>query len=340
MSVTTVVRPGQVNATGDAGASLLTLFAGEVLQAFEETNVMMGLSRVKTVTGGAASWTFPVLGTAGTKYHTPGENLLTDAGYLQTIRGGERKIHADKTLTSPVFLDKLDRILNHWDARAEYSLQLGRALAKQVDINMLRVLWEAAYVAADALFTGSKGGHTIVDADGDSNGESFIDAIFRMGQSFDESDVPSEGRYILLSPAQMRLLFTTGSAVQSGMEWVSADFNAGGVNGGGMREGKIPRIAGFDLVVTNHIDTGTGTKGDATNQYSSSVANDYAITIGSGEDIVAMAMQREAIGTVKLQDVQVQQEYKIEYQGDIVVASLNVGHGILRPECAGIIAKA
>lgn len=336
-----VLRPGIINQpTGtDPAAMLLTVFAGEVLAQFEEMNIAMARTRVKTVSGGAKSYQFPVIGLAGTKYHVPGEDILTDSGYLQTIKGGQRLIHADRVLTSSVFLDKLDQILNHWDARSEYAQQLGRAIAKTVDQNILRVLYEAAHVASDALFTGSLGGNHIVDADGDTNGASFVDAVFKLAVLFDEKDVPKENRYLAVSPAQMRLLFTSGAGAIQTLEWVDSDYN-GGNNGSGFAGGRVARLAGFELVVTNHIDQGAGTFGTTDNQYSSSVANDYQITVGAGEDILALGWQEQAVGTVKIADLSLESEYMIRYQGDVLVAKMIAGHGILRPECAGVIQKA
>ena len=338
-AITPIVRPGAVNGAADAAVSLLKVFGGEVLATFEETNVMMGLTRTKAVGGNAVSWNFPVLGTALTDYHTPGENLLTESGYLNTILGGERTISADKLLTSTVFIDKLDMMLNHWDARAEYSRELGRALAKTVDINLLRVLFNAAHVTAGSLFTASPGGQLVISATGDTDPGQFVASIFALKQAFDEDDVPKNDRVLVMSPAQMRLLFASATAVASGLEWINADYTPGG-NGRGLREGTVPRLAGFDLVETNHIDTGVGTFGDSTNAFSATADNNYEYTLGAGENIVAMGFQREAIGTVKIGDMAVESEYKIEYQGDVLVAKMALGHGILRPECAGTIQKA
>jgi hypothetical protein len=45
-------------------------------------------------------------------------------------------------------------------------------------------------------------------------------------------------------------------------------------------------------------------------------------------------MHESAVGTVKLMDLSMEGEYKIEYQGTLLVAKYAVGHGILRPESA------
>ena len=68
----------------------LKVFSGEVLTTFEETNLMMGLHRVRTITSGKTAQ-FPVTGVASAKYHTPGESVLVDnAAYLSSINHGEK----------------------------------------------------------------------------------------------------------------------------------------------------------------------------------------------------------------------------------------------------------
>lgn len=338
--VSALNRPGQVENAGDASALLLKVFAGEVLATFEESNVLMGITRTKTLSGGAVSWRFPVIGRASTSYHTPGDNILTDedgqaapAKYLKNIKQDERLIHADKLLTSSVFIDKLDTILNHFDARAEYARELGRALAVTVDKNLMRMLFKASQAAAT--ITGLNGGFEILDADANTNGPSFVDALFRAKQKMDETDVPKDGRYAVISPAQMRLLFTDGAgAITSSLQWINRDF-AGGGSTGEFGSGRVPSLAGFTLVESNHVLTATDASTD--NQYAAGAANDYTYTHVPAELIVATVFQRDAVATVKLADLSVESEYMINYQGDLLVAKMCLGHGILRPECAGLI---
>ena len=60
-------------------------------------------------------------------------------------------------------------------------------------------------------------------------------------------------------------------------------------------------------------------------------------------DTVALGLQREGIGTVKLKDLSVQQsghDFNVMYQATLMVAKYAMGHGILRPACAIEISKA
>ena len=57
----TVSRLGAQNQGADTRALFLKLFAGEVLTAFEEKNIAMGLHRVRTISGGKSA-SFPMTG--------------------------------------------------------------------------------------------------------------------------------------------------------------------------------------------------------------------------------------------------------------------------------------
>jgi len=62
--------------------------------------------------------------------------------------------------------------------------------------------------------------------------------------------------------------------------------------------------------------------------------NTYA---GNFSTTTGLVFHREAIGTVKLMDLAVEQtsnDYNIMYQGTLIAAKYLMGHGILRPECA------
>jgi len=62
------------NAT-QANALFLKVFAGEVLTAFDETNVMKDLHVSRTIASGKSA-SFPVTGKANAAYHTVGTPLL------------------------------------------------------------------------------------------------------------------------------------------------------------------------------------------------------------------------------------------------------------------------
>jgi len=78
----TNVTPSRLGAANLAAANytqtnalFLKVFAGEVLTAFDETNVMKDLHVARTISSGKSA-SFPVTGKANAAYHTVGTPLL------------------------------------------------------------------------------------------------------------------------------------------------------------------------------------------------------------------------------------------------------------------------
>ena len=160
MANMTVVRPGQINGAGDDRAMFLKVFAGEILSAFTETNVAMSRHVVRTITG-AKSAQFPATWKATAGYHVPGVEITGGV-----INGAERVINIDDMLYSSVFMSDIDEAMSHFDFRSEYSRELGAALARHLDKNVLQVGLLAA--RASSTVTGGNGGIQVelkIDAD-------------------------------------------------------------------------------------------------------------------------------------------------------------------------------
>jgi len=389
MAVTTTLRLGTTGGAMDTSL-MLKVFAGETIKAFQENNLFLPMTRIKNVSGGAISWTFPVFGTTNAAYHTPGENILTDApaagAYLKTIKTSQRIIHMDKALISSVFIDKLDEKLIHYDVRSGYAKELGAALARQVDVNISRMLFNIANSATTlyggATISGSDYGadgggtfgstKTAIGAFASVTPEVLVNAFFDQKIAFDRKGCPRDGRVAVLDPAVMkRLLFTAagavaGTAVANGPIWVDRDYSGLPNSNGSFREGKVPMLAGFYLLESNNLDFnpsvatygvydrssgsfgGTGAAaGDDDNLFddgdggalsTAQMNNDYSVAYTATNQYYALLFNQQAMGTVKLEDLSVQTEFLIEYQGDVLVARMVLGHGILRPECTGCIA--
>jgi hypothetical protein len=197
--------------------------------------------------------------------------------------------------------------------RSIYTTELGRALSKKFDQTVARVVIKAARASAN--LTGGKGDQ-FVDVTGSGSttitGAKLAEAIYAAAQKLDEADVPSEERYAVLSPANYYLL----------VQEVAKYTNANAV--GSYVDGSVVRVAGVQIVKSNNlpstnISTSEGNNGGYT--------GDFTGTVG-------VVFHKNAVGTVKLLDLAVESEYKIELQGTFMVAKYAMGHGILRPECA------
>lgn len=138
-------RIGSNNHASDSTGLFLKKFAGEVMTVFDEKNIMKPLHTIRTISKGKSAQ-FPVIGTAGAGYYTPGTDILgvdtTGAGAnggLNLMKQTEVLIHIDKVLMSNTFISSIDELVSHFDVRAPYTHQLGEALANEFDKNVLKV---------------------------------------------------------------------------------------------------------------------------------------------------------------------------------------------------------
>ena len=323
MSNATVSRLGLVDNTGtDFDALFLKVFSGEVLTAFTRNNIFNDqLHSVRTITSGKSAQ-FPVLGTATAAYHTPG-NLLTGGNQ---IRHGERLISIDDLLIADVFVSRLEELKNHYDVRAAYADELGKALAKTYDSNVAKMIANAS--RASSTLTGIAGGLTLTLGSGNTasanvSGDEIAAAIYDIAQTFDERDIPPTDRFCCLPPAEYYKL------AESATRTVDVDFNPGG--NGSFASGRVQMIAGIPVMMSNNIpQTNVSSNPSGAN-------NTYS---GDDSKTIGLVFHKSAVGTVKLMDMTTEisgQDYGIMYQGTLLVAKYALGHGILRPECAATI---
>ena len=322
MSNATVSRLGLVDNTGTNFDELfLKVFSGEVLTAFTRNNIFNDqLHSVRTITSGKSAQ-FPVLGTATASFHTPG-NLLTGGNQ---IRHGERVISIDDLLIADVFVSRLEELKNHYDIRASYADELGKALAKTYDSNVAKMIAQAS--RASSTLTGIAGGLTLTLASGNTasasvTGDEIAAAIYDIAQAFDERDIPPTDRFCVLPPAEYYKL------AESATRTVDVDFNPGG--NGSFASGKIQQVAGIPIMMSNNVPQSNRSAASGEN-------NAYN---GDDSKTIGLVFHKSAVGTVKLMDMTTEitgNDYSTMYQGTLMVAKYALGHGILRPECAATI---
>ncbi len=315
MANATVSRIGQANGAGDAEALFLKVYAGEVLTSFHAASVTADKHTVRTIASGKSAQ-FPATGTLTASYHTPGTEIVGVA-----VDHNEVVITIDDLLISNVFVAEIDEAMNHYDVRGIYSNEAGQALATQMDKHVLQQGYIAA--ASAATITGGNGGTQVTDADANTNGSSLAGSLFDMAQNFDEKNVPDDPRFFGLAPAQYYLLVETTDVINR--DW-------GGR--GAYSEGKVFRVAGWNIVKTNNLPNGANIntspgQGDADTRHAVN-ATTY----------VGLAWHPSAMGTVKLIGLATEMGYDIRRQGTLVVAKYAMGHGALRPEAAGLVKTA
>lgn len=315
MSNLVLSYPGQNNLQGATDAMFMKVFTGEVLTAFNEVNIMKNLHRMRNINHGKSAG-FAVMGKADARYHVPGTPILGD----NKIPASERVINIDDLLIADVTIYDLDDAKNHYDVRGEYSTQLGHALARAFDQKTMRVVVLAARDAG--IIKDDPSGAVIKSTTMHTDGEVLADAIFACAETWDEKDVLEEERSLILRPAQYYLLNKT-------LKVLNRDWDGEG----SFSKGVLGHVAGIKILKSNNVPKGVVTaKPGEKNTYN----GDFSNTVG-------VALQKSAIGTVKLKDLAVQQsgaDFNIVYQSTLMVAKYAMGHGILRPACAIELSKA
>jgi len=322
MSNATASRLGLVNNSGTAYEALfLKVFSGEVLTAFSENNVFSdALHTVRTISSGKSAQ-FPVTGTASAAYHTPG-NLLTGGAILHN----EKVINIDDLLIAQTFVANIDELMNHYDVRAIYASELGKALAKTYDQNVAKCIANAS--RASTTLTGGSGGTVLTLASGNTasanvTGDELAAAIYDIAQAFDERDIPKTDRFVVLPPAEYYKL------PESATRTIDTDYNPGG--NGSFASGRVQQIAGMPVIMSNNVpQSNVGSNpGGSNNTYS-----------GDDSKTIGLVFHKSAVGTVKLLDMTTEisgNDYQVMYQGTLMVAKYALGHGTLRPEAAATI---
>lgn len=352
--------PGKVNGTGARAAAagspsvdnalFLKVFSGEILTAFDESNVAKDLIMTRTISSGKSAQ-FPVTGKAEAKYHVPGADLLNTVNgsgqdYLSQIAHNEKVINIDDMLVASTLIPRIDEVKNHYDLRSIYGKELGKALAKRLDIQILKTMF-AAGLTTTANVTGGDAGTQLLGADTLTAG-GLVEALFECARSLDEKEVPSDGRYAILTPFQYYKLLTADNVA------INKDTSSGSADAA---KGNIVEVAGIRLYKSPHIEgvqvaVGSQNADDANVANSpfsgTAVANDDA---GYNGDLLGVSEQgsgqednngfvaghSSAVGCVKLLDLATESEYLIERQSTLFVAKYAMGLGVLRPESAVVV---
>ena len=339
-------RLGQSALTGDANALFLKVFSNEVLTTFEETNVMKDLHTVRTISSGKSAQ-FPTMGKATAKYHTPGDDIFEKgittgpdgSEYGSNIEHKERIITIDDVLIAATSIANIDELKNHYDVRSAYSTELGRALSKRFDLATMRTLVAASQVNSSARANPSAENGIVIDLnttagapDNLSTAAKLIQTFRLIAQKLDEQDIPSEDRFVILTPELYYLLAGSESAA------INRDFGGAG----SIASGKVLELVGIKIYSSNHLNdiAITSVTGDDVNAANNPFDDADGGTAGKGyldaglNTLEFVAGHKSAIGTVKLMDLAVESEYSMSKQSTLMLAKYAMGHGILRPEAA------
>ncbi len=314
MANATPSRVGQIGGTGATDALFLKKWSGEVLKAFENTCIMRGKVRTRTITGGKSAQ-FPSIGTTGAFYHTPGAELTGN-----TILHDEKIITLDGMLVAPVFIPEIDEAMVHFDYRIGYSTAAGNALAQTWDRQLLSL---AVKAARD---TGTGGLGKGVPGQGDAQSvaigatptvQNQIDAFYAAAAAMDKKNVPKQGRWAVVGPDVYWGLVTNDKLLNKFYSDSSGSYT----------DGNLPKVAGFTIVESNNV-TLNHTAGGNTANYPDTAGSKYLVDASA---TVAVCFQGDSMGTLILKDMSTRVDYDPRRLGTLLTSKYAVGHGVLQP---------
>jgi len=348
-------RPGAANnsfASETAGSALfLKLFAGEVLDAFDEYNVMAPIIEHRAIPRGSKSAQFLVTGRASATGLVPTSgvisNLLASTTFMNQIKSNEKEVFLDGPILSMTMIAEFDEVRAQYDVRQGHSVELGRGIAEEYDIRALLMLANGARSASLITASGpdnNRGGARVLDADFNSNGASIVSTLFRLKRVLDSKFVPQLDRHVIITPE-------AASNLAQQTDVLNRDWVAG--SNGDFADGTVYKVAGFQLHVSARLKSadlaaGLGDLSGANNragclntyQGNGAPATDTGVSglapaapvAGHYENTVALAFHKSAVGSVDLMGMQLESDYKIEHQSTVMVAKKMCGLSWLRPE--------
>ena len=324
--------PG-LNGVDKDRAMFLKLGASEVLDAFMTNCVFKGKTRERNIRGGR-SVSFPLTGKMQARYHQPGTQILGQGNDPSDIN--QRVIELDALMVADAAIYQVDELMNFYDIRQIYTTELGRALAYEYDKRVARILFAAASnttepLAKDPLNAGRTGqlidlGDNAATFDAktrQARGDMLVDAIFDARVGFEKKDVSIDNMYAVFAPDDYYCITQSSRAINT-------DFNGGGGNGT-IAQGETARVAGIPLYSSNHVQQ------PAYSLVAGDVNSDYAQDLS---DVRGFVFHRDAVGVVSLLSPSLQltgNEFRVQYQSDLMVARQALGMGQLRAECAAAI---
>ena len=346
---TSLTRPGQANATGDARALYLKLFSGEMFKGFEYNAIARDLVTKRTLKNGK-SLQFIYTGHTKAEYHTPGNAILGNTDGAPPV--AEKTITVDDLLISSAFVYELDETLAHYELRGEISKKIGYALAQKYDRLIFRAIARGARAASPitkANFVEPGGTQIRVGTNNQASdayvSASLINAFYDAAAALDEKGVSNDGRVGVLNPRQYYELIQavgTNGLVNPDEQGDSLQKGNGIIEIAGIKIFKSMNIPFFSSYgtkygsasATNPGVTSPGNTGSFVGEAVEDAATDVTgINNEYGEETdfansCGLIFQKEGAGVVESIGPQVQVtsgDVSVIYQGDVILGRLAMG---------------
>lgn len=219
----------------------------------------------------------------------------------------EKSVTIDQHFHYARLLEDVAEIQGLPSIRRFFTDDAGYALARQTDTSLLQLAatWGAGTAYSDAVIGD---GTTAWVQTGSGNGSAISDAGVReIVQDFDDEDVPSRDRYIVIPPVEKkRMLGNTRYTEQAFVGEV-------GMNNS-IRNGLVGDLYGFEIYVSSNTET-----------VDSSDCTSYR---------PALFFQRDSLVLAEQLTPRVQEQYKLEALGDLIVADALYGVATIRGNVA------
>jgi len=327
------------NFGGDSGGVERALYYTRFVQlvdAFLKQTVTRGLFMEQQLIDGNKSGRFPTFGRMSGQRHVAGENIMTDGSYLQTQAKDEIEIFPDRPLISPDFVDLFDDRLNSIKFRDAVLAQKTNFLARAEDLLTLFQIAEVC-LAGDENISGETGTGYLPSATAaaEPTADEIETFLLNSQAAFDDNHVPADGRHMFAAPS-LRATILADKDFSDKILYL--DTNAGMANGS-YAKGQVMSFAGFQLHFTTNMPNANYAAGAGfgTGGVGGDPAAQYPATNMTKVKMIGAHTTSVGKVTVGSTGIEVEQEYKIEYQGTLHLAKLHTGQKCIRPEATAVL---
>lgn len=348
---------GQVQGTGATDALWLTVFAGEVLTAFEIAVKLKDKIRTRSISG-AKSAQFPATFRLNTHFHVPGTEILGD-----DLQSNQVLITLDDLVISDTFIAEIEELKTAYDVRSIYANEHGRSQALFYD----RVISDTLVASArqnTPLFVGDGAGTIVGDnaavnggpfvsstADFTASGDDLISGVNLAKQTLDINQVPVETLpvYALFKPVQWYLVANSDKNINRFYNDGQANLQRQALRTVSDIE-IIKSIApnfGYNVTVYNSGSNATGivanadpyvigtnTPAAANLPYGFPIPYNYPTKYQSNQtNTVGLVWVEAAAAMLNMKGITMESVWDPRRQGTLMIAKQAIGAGPLRSKC-------
>lgn len=317
--------------TSDTTGLFLKVFGGEVYAAFSEKVHTMDKHVTRDISAGKSAQ-FPKTWKVSASYHSAGVEMLG-----QDTDETERVISIDGLLVSHIGIYDLDEAMSHFQVRATYTAELGKALARVFDTNVYRTI--VATAKQSAALSGAVSTSPFPNAtrllSADVSGTITATAgsqwweVMR-GLQVDADLADYDGMiHLAVPPATFDATMFAQVADTATNEFLFANRDLHFDQAGGANRDAGLALRNVRMYMSNLIPQ---TDDSANTDVKAKYRADFSTVLG-------VAWGNEGVGTVKLIGMGMEQTRDVRRQEDFMVAKMAVGHGPLRNEICWEVAN-